>query len=480
MTEQNPSEVENKPRLIALYLPQFYPIPENDEWWGKGFTEWHNNVRGRPLYPGHFQPRLPADLGFYDLRLPEVREAQAELARAHGISGFCYYHYWFNGRRLLERPFNEVLESGKPDFPFCLCWANENWSRRWDGLDKEILMEQHYSEEDDREHIRWLAKAMQDPRYIRVDGKPLLIIYRLGNLPNPARTAEIWREEARKLGLGELYLCRMECFGEEEDPTQLGYDAGIEFPPHNVWYDVKPTLRPGRVFKENGFYSYARFVETKLEKPLPSFHRIPTIMPGYDNSCRRRNGSAVILEGANPQRYQNWMVDAIRKYSYRQPEENLVFINAWNEWGEGTVLEPDVKFGRGYLEATRNALQGLRAEIPLDEEIDASGFGFEDEIALLKSQALETSFLMADFEETKAFRDHLLANIAELKAYILSLESQQEADKQYIATLEANLQQKNSYITQLEEALAKGDGNKINRLAQAVQSKLGIRPKGKG
>jgi hypothetical protein len=233
------------------------------------------------------------------------------------------------------------------------------------------------------------------------------------------------------------------------------------------------------VFKDNGFYNFARYVETKLEKPLPTFHRIPTVMPGYDNSCRRRNGNAVILEGANPQRYQNWMVDAIRKYSYRRPEENLMFINAWNEWGEGAILEPDVRFGHGYLEATRNALQGLRAEVPADEEIAASNFSYEDEIALLKSQVTDLNMSIADFEETKAFRDRLLSDIESLKGYIASLESQHDGDKSYIATLEADVQQKAILINQIEEAMTRAESNKFNRIAQAVQGKLGLKSKGK-
>ena len=208
-------------RALAVYLPQFHPIPENDEWWGTGFTEWRNVVRARPLFPGHQQPHLPADLGFYDLRVPETREAQAELAREHGIHGFVYYHYWFNGRRLLERPFDEVLASGAPDFPFALTWANENWSRTWDGAAHQVLMAQEYSEADDRAHIRSLLPAFADPRYIRVDGRPLFLVYHATRLPDSRRTTDIWREEASRAGLGDLYLCRWEHDGRG-DPVAIG------------------------------------------------------------------------------------------------------------------------------------------------------------------------------------------------------------------------------------------------------------------
>ena len=232
-------------RLIAFYLPQFHPIPENEQWWGPGFTEWTNVTRARPQFKGHQQPHLPADLGFYDLRLPDTRRAQADLAREYGITGFCYYHYWFTGRRLLERPFNEVLASGEPDLPFCLCWANEHWTRTWDGFERNVLMDQGYSVEDDLMHIRWLCNAFRDPRYIRVEGRPLFLIYRAGNLPNSVRTTSIWREEAIRQSVGEPFLCRVESFPMDKgvDPHATGFDAAVEFVPDPAFmgYRVGPT-----------------------------------------------------------------------------------------------------------------------------------------------------------------------------------------------------------------------------------------------
>ena len=220
-------------RLIAFHLPQFYPTPYNDEWWGKGFTEWTNVTKARPRFRGHYQPHLPADLGFYDLRLPEARDAQAALAAEYGIYGFCYYHYWFNGKMLLERPVNEILKLGSPDFPFCLCWANENWTRVWDGRDKKVLMQQAYSPQDDLMHVRWLSEVFSDSRYIRVGGKPMFLVYRSAALPEPKRTTERWREEAVRLGIGDLHLCLVENnFGDPiVDPTAQGFDAAVEFQP---------------------------------------------------------------------------------------------------------------------------------------------------------------------------------------------------------------------------------------------------------
>ena len=354
-------------RAIAFYLPQFHPIPENDEWWGKGFTEWTNVTRAKPLFKGHYQPQLPADLGFYDLRLPEVREAQAALAQEYGIHGFCYYHYWFKGRRLLERPFEEVLASGKPDFPFCLCWANENWTRRWDGDEQQVLMAQEYSIEDDRRHMQALAPALRDRRCIRVKDRPLFMVYRAFRLPDPQRTVAVWRAEAKRLGIGEIYLCCVESLGSEQGfVDSCGFDAAVEFAPD--WRCLGPALGRkiawrlaarvgliGRSYLINSVFDYRQLAANMLAKGVPEYLRYPCVSPSWDNSARRARG-AFILHGASPEVYEWWLEEVLKRFQPPSPDENLIFINAWNEWGEGNHLEPCQRWGRKYLEATRNAL----------------------------------------------------------------------------------------------------------------------------
>lgn len=348
-------------RSIAFYLPQFHPIPENDRWWGEGFTEWRNTSRARPRFEGHYQPHVPAELGYYDLRSPDVREAQAALARSHGIDAFCYYHYWFGGHRLLERPFDEVLASGSPDLPFCLCWANENWTRAWNGAERQVLMHQHYSDEDDLRHIRHLAPALADPRYVRVDGKPLLLVYRASALPAARRTTETWRREAARLGIGELFLTRVESFPRERgDPTTLGFDAAVDFQPE--WRTLRAsTLRSGvrRLARTVGItrwepeyttYDYGTLADAAVARAKPPYTWFPCVAPSWDNSARRSTG-AVVLTGSSPDRYGAWVHRTITE---RQP--SLLFVNAWNEWGEGAHLEPCARWGRGYLEAHRDAV----------------------------------------------------------------------------------------------------------------------------
>ena len=354
------------PRLIAFYLPQFHPIPENDAWWGKGFTEWRKVVQGRPLFKGHYQPHLPADLGFYDLRCPQIREQQAELAREYGIHGFCYYHYWFNGKRLLERPFNEVLTSSRPNFPFCLCWANENWTRRWDGLESDVLLKQEYSPADDLEHIRALLPAFEDSRYIRVDDKPLLLVYRTELLPDPASTANIWREESSKAGVGEIYLANVQSLGKYGAPADIGFDASVEFAPD--WYRTGPNLN-GRVLRafwralssgvtrDTRLFSYDELVRRMCGKQVPEYPWFRCVTPSWDKTARRPRHADVFI-GSSPQKYEKWLRFVIRQTQAKHGgSDGIVFINAWNEWAEGCHLEPDLKYGTAYLEATARAME---------------------------------------------------------------------------------------------------------------------------
>lgn len=359
------SPLSSVAKLIAFYLPQFHPIPENDEWWGNGFTEWTNVVKARPLFRGHYQPHLPADLGFYDLRVPETREYQAALAQQYGIFGFCYYHYWFNGKRLLQRPFDEVLATGKPDFPFCLCWANENWTKRWDGMEKHVLMPQTYSADDDLNHIRWLLRAFDDRRYIRIEGKPLFLVYRPGDLPCASKTAEIWRREARKAGIGEICLCAVITYykGAPTDPGAIGFDAALQFQPaisfrYNLVQRAWKKLLRGP--SNNLILDYSELVKQALEREQPSRLTFLSVVPSWDNAARRK-AAAVILKNANPTKYGEWLETAIARSRPLSTGEKIVFVNAWNEWAEGNHLEPCSRWGRGYLEATRAVLEALNS-----------------------------------------------------------------------------------------------------------------------
>ncbi|MGQ9646093.1 MAG: glycoside hydrolase family 99-like domain-containing protein [Thermodesulfobacteriota bacterium] len=397
------SSPEKSVKLIAFYLPQYHPIPENDQWWGKGFTEWTNVAKAKPLFPGHYQPHIPADLGFYDLRLPETRKAQADLAREYGFYGFCYYHYWFNGKLLLERPLYEVLKSGEPDFPFCLCWANENWTRVWDGGEDHILMEQKYSEEDDRHHIRYLCDLFRDRRYIRINGNPLFLVYRANRLPDPLRTTTLWREEARKMGIGELYLCRVESFPDERvEPGPIGFDAAVEFQPD--WTNLTPELRDERVPELRAF-RYEKVVEQMLRKEKPSYKRFPCVTPSWDSTPRRKE-KATLLTDSSPDLYEKWLRETIQKFDTECGDERIVFINAWNEWGEGNHLEPDQKFGRGYLEATRRALK--IKEVEKDEAEVTDAYKGIHQILITQGKCDEAIFALEKLLES--YPDYALAH----------------------------------------------------------------------
>ena len=348
-------------RLIAFFLPQFHPIPENDAWWGNGFTEWTNVFRAKPLFPGHEQPRIPADLGFYDLRLAETRERQAELARSHGIHGFCYYHYWFEGKRLLERPFNEILASGRPNLPFCLCWANEPWSRRWDGQPNDVLQMQTYSLQDDRRHIEWLLPALGDSRAITIEGKPLFLVYRAKELPDPRRTTEIWRSAVERAGLKGLYLIAVETGWDSGwDATTVGFDAKVLFQPQ--FSMLRSSVPRSRVSVAGGLetYDYDAAWPILGQPQAVQYRRYSTVFPSWDNSPRK-GLSGVAIHNATPASYEAWLRQTIAATRGEPPEHRIVFINAWNEWAEGCYLEPDVKHGRAFLEATARAVRVPRA-----------------------------------------------------------------------------------------------------------------------
>ena len=355
-------------RAIAFYLPQFHPIPENDEWWGQGFTEWTNVRAARPLFRGHHQPHVPGELGYYDLRDAGVRQAQADLAVRYGIDAFCYHHYWFAGRRLLERPLDDVLAAGRPDLPFCLSWANEPWTRTWDGGAENVLMPQHYSAEDDRHHIDWLIEVFRDDRYVQIDGRPLFLVYRAGALPDPVATTRLWRERVVRAGFPGIFLCRVESHFEGDDPRPLGFDAAVEFQPAfgQMRLNVRTRFRPGRVLARLNLappsasyvaVDYAELVARMTGRPQPDFPRFPCVTPDWDNTARRPNG-AHLLRDSTPELFGGWVATVADRLRAAPSEPRLLFVNAWNEWAEGCHLEPCARWGAGYLEAFAKAVAG--------------------------------------------------------------------------------------------------------------------------
>jgi GT2 family glycosyltransferase len=346
------------PRVLAFYLPQFHPFAENSQWWGAGFTEWTNVSKAKPNFVGHYQPRQPADLGYYDLRVTDVLRQQAMLANQYGVDGFCFYYYWFAGKRLMERPVDSLLATADIKIPFCLCWANENWSRRWDGQDQEVLISQSHSPSDDLRVIEDLGRYIRDERYIRIDGKPLLLVYRVQLFPDFAATAKRWREWCRANGIGEIYLTLVETFElvhKGRNPAEFGCDAAVEFPPMELAEPVGPS---GELINQNfsGAVADYRDLATRFAtRDFPGYTRLKGVAPGWDNTARMQDRS-FCFEHATPGAFQAWLEDSI--YQTRNQlagDERLVFINAWNEWAEGTYLEPDRRFGHGFLQAVRNA-----------------------------------------------------------------------------------------------------------------------------
>ena len=346
-------------RLIALYLPQFHPIAENDRWWGKGYTEWTATGRAKPLFKGHYQPRVPADLGYYDLRLPEVREAQAAMAREAGIEGFCYWHYWFgNGKRLLDRPFREVLESGKPDFPFCLAWANESWKGFLHGLkNRNTLIEQKYFGADDyKAHFHAVLPAFRDHRYIRVHDKPLFMIYQPLDFPEIQLFIEIWQALARQNGLKGIYFVGQSYSIEKINLIlQTGFDAFnlVRLSYYYMANSVKPLSKPGIL----NIYRYADAIKKLVGTEEKEQHVIPTVIPNWDHSPRSGK-EAIILHQSTPQLFEKHLKQVLKTICHKPGQERIAFLKSWNEWGEGNYLEPDLVYGKSYLEVIKKTISG--------------------------------------------------------------------------------------------------------------------------
>lgn len=346
-----------KPRLIAFYLTQFHPTPQNDAWWGKGFTEWTNVTKSAPLFEGHYQPHLPTDFGFYDLRVMETRRDQVKVAKQFGIDGFCYHYYWFSGERILNQPLDDMLRDRENDMPFCLCWANENWTRRWDAAENEVLIAQKYLPDDDINFIKSLIPFFTDDRYIKVDGNPILIVYRPQHLPNARKTLDVWRDYCRKVGIGELHLCAALTHGNE-DYAQYGFDSGVEFPPHNIREaNVNSQLSFFKPFIGN-VMQYASVADSYLKRDYCKQRVFKTVFPSWDNTARTGSRALVMLNGT-PDNYECWLGSTIDLVKNSECD-SLIFINAWNEWAEGCHLEPDRKYGRSYLVATARVKSGVR------------------------------------------------------------------------------------------------------------------------
>ncbi len=356
-----PATAARRARVLAYYLPQFHAVPRNDAWWGEGFTEWTNVARGLPRFAGHYQPRIPRDLGHYRLEGTGVLRQQAQMAREAGIDGFVFYFYWFNGERLLDGPLEALLADRSVELPFCLMWANENWTRRWDGADEDVLIAQDFRPEDELPLIACFARHFADPRYIRVGGRPLLMVYRIGLIPDACETIARWRGLFRDHAGEDPLFVMSQSFGDN-DPRDYGVDGAIEFPPHKLVGGLA-TINPSLNVLDSDFtaqvYDYDEVVEQALAAPPAPFPLIRTAAPSWDNDARRQ-GSGLVLHGSTPARYEAWLEGLVRQ-AQAQPfhGEPIVCVNAWNEWAEGAYLEPDLHHGAAYLNATGRAVTGF-------------------------------------------------------------------------------------------------------------------------
>lgn len=351
-------------RALAFYLPQFHPVPENDLWWGKGFTEWRNVTKARPKYEGHYQPHLPADLGYYDLRVPEVMGEQYKLARRYGVEGFCVYRYDFSGRRILSAPLDNLLARPEIEFPFCVCWANENWTKHWDGGERALLLAQDYTDEHMRGVAADAARLAQDPRYIRVNGKPLFLVYRPFLIPDPAQFAVLARDEFARAGHGSVHLVyveSMEGVVKESRPADIGFDASVEFAPQGIGVLNDELSASFDTAWRGNRYDYAETARAACSRTGADYPRYPGVFVSWDNTPRQP-ARGTSFDGATPARFQAYCEAKIAEAkALHFGDERLLFINAWNEWAEGAHLEPDMVFGHRWLQALERAFAGAKA-----------------------------------------------------------------------------------------------------------------------
>jgi lipopolysaccharide biosynthesis protein len=345
-----------KPRTIAFFLPQFHTIPENDAWWGKGFTDWTNTRAARGIFRGHEHPKAPADDRHYDLTDAKELRHQAEQASQYGINAFCMYFYWFDGHRLLERPL-DLYKDMHDALPFCVSWANENWTRRWDGNDREVLIAQNYTPDTPAAVYQSLREYFLAPHYLKLDGRPVLLVHRTDLLPQPREYAAVWNRLAFDDGFPGLHLVAAETRAGI-DPRSWDFDAVAEFPPvtRNVLRNAV-LLPPADLHRDfsGRLMSYAKVARSSLRRPEPNFTRYRGVMPAWDNTARRATASTIYL-GHSPERYERWLAGAIQKETANRGDQGFVFINAWNEWAEGAYLQPDKTHGTRYLEATARAV----------------------------------------------------------------------------------------------------------------------------
>jgi len=356
-----PSSARPRAKVLVNYLTQFHAFAENDKWWGAGFTEWTNIGRGLPRFRDHYQPRIPRDLGFYSLDHVDVMRRQAALAQAAGVYGFVFYYYWFNGKRLLERPLEQFLRTPDIEMPFCLMWANENWTRRWDGMEGEVLISQDYLGEDEEALLSDYVRHFRDPRYIRLQGRPLLMIYRPGLIPDTGRAIARWRRLFAERFAEHPIIVMSQSF-DDYDPRPHGLDGAIEFPPHKVTKDIPSINRDVQCLDDTfsgQVYRFDDVVKYSLDETVPDFPLIKTAVPSWDNDARRQ-GTGLVIHGSTPAKYEAWLSALIERAGCHPFfGEPIVCINAWNEWCEGAYLEPDLHFGSAYLNATGRAVAGL-------------------------------------------------------------------------------------------------------------------------